>query len=78
MEDEKIIAIPFGDPMYNGYERVEELPKYMMDELMHFLKVYKDLEPNKITQVGELRGREEANRVILECKERYSKKFDKN
>ena len=78
LEDEKIIAIPFGDPMYNGYERVEELPKYMMDELMHFLKVYKYLEPNKITQVGELRGREEANRVILECKERYSKKFDKN
>lgn len=75
-QDEKIIAIPFGDPLYNGYERVEELPKYMADELMHFLKVYKDLEKDKISQVGELRSREEANRIILECKERYHKKFD--
>lgn len=76
MEDEKIIAIPFGDPMYNDYERIEELPKYMMDELMHFLKVYKDLEPNKITKVGELEGREDANRVILDCKKRYNEKFE--
>lgn len=77
LPDEKIIAIPFGDPMYNGYERVEELPKYMMDELMHFLKVYKDLEPNKITKVGDLESREDANRIILESKDRYTKKFDK-
>lgn len=76
-EDEKIIAIPFGDPVYNGYERVEELPKFIMEELVHFLRVYKDLEEGKVTQVGEIRSNEEANKVIMECKERYNQKFGK-
>lgn len=76
-EDEKIIAIPFGDPMYNGYERVEELPTYMANELMHFLKVYKDLEEGKISHVGDLLNREEANKIILESKQRYKETFGK-
>lgn len=76
-DDEKIIAIPFGDPLYNGYEKLEDLPKYMMEELLHFLKVYKDLEPNKITQVGEMRNKAEAMRIIKESKENYCKEFCK-
>ena len=48
-----------------------------MEELVHFLKVYKDLEEGKVTQVGEIRSNEEANRVIMECKERYNQKFGK-
>ena len=70
-------SIPFGDPMYNGYERVEELPTYMANELMHFLKVYKDLEEGKNSKVGELLNREEANKIILESKLRYAQKFGK-
>lgn len=76
-EDEKIIAIPFGDPMYNEYKAVNELPKYMAEELMHFLKIYKDLEPNKITQVGEIESKEKAMQIIDECKNRYNEKFGK-
>ena len=49
-----------------------------MEELVHFLKVYKDLEEGKVTQVSEIRSNEEANRIIMECKERYNQKFGKN
>ena len=36
MGDEKIIAIPFGDPTYSGYKDVKELPSHIFDELQHF------------------------------------------
>lgn len=72
--DEKIIAIPVDDPMYNEYESIFTLPRHVADELVHFLTVYKDLE-NKITEVSEPEGKEEAQRVILESKQRYKEKF---
>ena len=46
--DEKIIAIPYGDPQYNCYKDVSELPVHIIDELKHFLSVYKQLEYKKV------------------------------
>ncbi len=51
--DEKIIAIPFTDPTYNGYKSISELPKHIFDEMEHFFRVYKELE-NKPTSVSEV------------------------
>jgi len=42
--DEKIIAIPFSDPTYNGYRNVKELPRHVFEEMSHFFSVYKVLE----------------------------------
>lgn len=47
--DEKIIAIPFKDPTYNDYYDINELPKHIFDEMMHFFEVYKTLEHKKVT-----------------------------
>lgn len=76
--DEKIIAIPFGDPMYNEYSNVEELPKYIAEELVHFLKVYKDLEKDKISKVGEIQDAQTARDIIQKSKENYVKRFGQN
>ena len=46
--DDKIIAIPFGDPQYNGYMDISELPCHIFDELKHFLSIYKELENKKV------------------------------
>ncbi len=73
--DEKVIAIPFGDPLYNSYQRVEDLPPFVSEELIHFLRVYKDLEEGKVTQVGGMRNKEEAEKIIAESKVRYEKKY---
>ena len=47
-KDEKIIAIPFGDPQYNEYTDISQLPKHIFDELQHFLSVYKQLEDKEV------------------------------
>lgn len=72
--DEKIIAVPFNDPNYNGYRDIAELPPHLMEEIRHFFTVYKDLEGKK-TAVNEFEGAVGAVAVIEECIERYKKKF---
>jgi inorganic pyrophosphatase len=74
--DEKIIAIPFNDPNYNQYKSIDQLPKHIFDEMMHFFSVYKQLE-NKQTAVKELLEAEDAKRIIANCIENYNKKFVK-
>ena len=72
--DEKIIAIPFNDPNYNMYKDISELPPHIFDEMCHFFTVYKNLE-HKDTVVNDVRGREEAMRVINACRENYKREF---
>ena len=42
-QDDKIIAVPFGDPMYNSYKDVRDLPAHVFSEMTHFFSVYKYL-----------------------------------
>ena len=72
--DEKIIAIPFADPSYNGYKDISDLPAHIFQEIEHFFSVYKTLE-GKTTVVDEATGREEAVKVISHCIELYKEKF---
>ena len=72
--DEKIIAIPFKDPTYNGYYDIQELPKHIFEEMMHFFEVYKTLEHKKTT-VREIAHREDAIEIIKKCIKVYEDKF---
>lgn len=74
MGDEKIIAIPYGDPTYMGYTDVKELPKHIFEEVKHFFSIYKSLE-GKDTVVKEIGGPIDAVEVIEKCMENYKKKF---
>ncbi len=76
-QDEKIIAIPFGDPQYNSYDDISKLPKHMFDELQHFLTVYKQLE-NKKVQVESLGDHEKAKEIIEQSLIRYKKNMLSN
>lgn len=73
--DEKILAIPFGDPVYNGYRDVSELPAHLADEISHFFNVYKNLEKDKNTEIGGVYGREAAIEVINKCYDNYIERF---
>jgi len=42
--DDKIIAISYNDPTYNGYEDISDLPAHIFNEMVHFFSVYKALE----------------------------------
>lgn len=68
--DEKIIAIPFGDPGNNSYHDIADLPDHIFKEMLHFFSVYKDLE-GKSTVANQVYGREEAEKVITKAITNY-------
>ncbi len=74
--DEKVIAIPFSDPTYNGYKDISELPRHIFNEMGHFFTVYKNLE-NKETVVNEVKGAREAREIVKQCIDNYINKFCK-
>lgn len=73
-KDYKVLAVPLGDPQYNGYNDVKELPNHIVEELEHFLKVYKELEPNKLTIVEGMQNAKFAKKVIAEAIKDYENK----
>ena len=72
--DDKVIAIPFSDPTYNHIKSVDELPPHVFDEIMHFFKVYTQLE-NKQTDIKELYDREEAVKIVANAIDDYITTF---
>lgn len=74
--DEKIIAIPYGDPMYNCYRDIKGLPQHISDEMEHFFSVYKTLE-HKTTAVSKTADREEAEKIIAGSMSAYKKLCEK-
>ncbi len=72
--DEKIIAIPFGDPTYNQYKDISELPAHIFNEMVHFFNVYKALE-DKEAVAKEVNNREAAIEVISKALAHYESCF---
>ena len=74
--DEKIIAIPFKEPMYNTYREISQLPKHIFNEMMHFFEVYKALE-HLHTAVDEVMGRDRAIEIIERSIKNYAAVYGK-
>ena len=72
--DEKIIAIPFSDPTYNGYRSIFALPRHVYEEMRHFFTVYKHLE-NKETVVDEVGDENAAVAIIKAAIKQYEEDF---
>ncbi|MGI6472428.1 MAG: inorganic diphosphatase [Candidatus Methanomethylophilaceae archaeon] len=72
--DEKVIAIPFGDPTYNSFRDISDLPEHIFNEMAHFFSVYKTLE-KKDTAVDEVIGSGEVVEIIEHSLENYNKLF---
>jgi inorganic pyrophosphatase len=70
--DDKIIAIPLSDPTYRGITSMNELPRHIFDEIMHFFTVYKQLE-NKQTAVENMVDADEAREIIKRAIEDYDR-----
>ena len=74
--DYKVIAIPFYDPTYNCYKDISEIPSHIFEEMMHFFRVYKELE-GKETAVNEIRGADAAKEVIASAIDGYIENYCK-
>lgn len=74
--DEKIIAIPFGDPSLTQYKDIDELPAHLLTEMGHFFEVYKSLEGKK-TYILDVEGAESAKQIIANSIAKYEEVFNK-
>ncbi|MFP4432203.1 MAG: inorganic diphosphatase [Spirochaetota bacterium] len=72
--DEKIIAVPFRDPVYSGYRDISTLPQHIVQEISHFFEVYKELEHSE-TSVKMTMDREKAVTIIRDCIRAYDEAF---
>lgn len=68
--DDKIIGVPLGDPNWNCFERLEDLPSQLRDEISHFFAIYKTLE-HKHVEVDGFYPREDAWEVIEASRRRW-------
>lgn len=73
--DEKIIAIPYTDPQFNCYKDISGLPNHIIEELKHFLTVYKQLE-NKKVEILNIGGETAAKECITKCMLAFDEKFN--
>lgn len=42
--DDKILAVPATDPIFDGYNTLDDIPQHFLSEVSHFFSVYKDLQ----------------------------------
>ncbi|MFA5676767.1 MAG: inorganic diphosphatase [Christensenellales bacterium] len=72
--DDKIIAIPKGDPTYNHIEDIVGLSPHLLSEFMHFFRVYKELENRDTADINVL-GLEQALAIIEKSIDEYNRRF---
>jgi inorganic pyrophosphatase len=69
--DAKLLCVPVDDPRWSDTVDIDDLPRHLLDEISHFFDVYKDLEPDKNTDVRGWEDSESAESVLASAQERY-------
>ena len=50
--DDKVLAVPATDPLFDGYRDLADIPQHFLNEVAHFFEVYKDLEGQRTKPMG--------------------------
>ncbi len=75
MPDDKILAVPATDPIFDEYHDLTDVPKHFLQEVAHFFQTYKQLEADgNIVPKGWV-GAEAAKQAILHAIELYRLKY---
>ncbi len=74
--DEKILAVPADalNPFYKDVKTHKDLPPLLVQQIEHFFKHYKDLEPGKTASVGDWGTLKVAHQRIMMAIDRFTKK----
>ncbi len=77
--DEKILAVPVDalNPFYKDVRTHKDLPPLLVQQIEHFFKHYKDLEPGKTATVGDWAMLDVAHERIMLAIDRFKKKAPK-
>lgn len=52
VSDDKVLAVPSRDPLFQDYHDITDIPKHFLAEVAHFFEVYKDLEGMRTKPIG--------------------------
>ncbi|HXP33184.1 MAG TPA: inorganic diphosphatase [Acidimicrobiales bacterium] len=69
--DAKLICVLEHDPQWDGAVDIEDVPEHLRNEIAHFFSIYKDLEPQKSTEVQGFGDRERALAELESCRKAY-------
>lgn len=77
--DAKVLAVP-ADPLsriYRGIEELDQVPLLLRNQIEHFFKHYKDLEPNKWVTIDGWSNAAAAKEEIISSVKRYEQSEEK-
>jgi inorganic pyrophosphatase len=69
--DAKLVSVLEHDPQWDDAHDIGDLPGHLLNEIEHFFSIYKDLEPEKHTEVMGFKGRAEALEELAACREAF-------
>jgi inorganic pyrophosphatase len=69
--DDHVVCVPCDDPGWNEYDDVDDLPRQLRAEIGHFFSVYKDLDPDRHSEVGGWAGRDAARKTIEKARRAF-------
>lgn len=69
--DDTVLCVPLHDPGWNSLEEFEDLPVQLRDEIAHFFASYKDLDPDRESEVQGWGSRTDALKAIAGARERH-------
>ncbi|MHB1118172.1 MAG: inorganic diphosphatase [Minisyncoccota bacterium] len=72
--DDKIIAVPVGDPRWAEVKDLNDINKHTLKEMEHFFMTYKQIQKKEV-QVSGFEGAEAARGAVVRSIELYNKKF---
>jgi inorganic pyrophosphatase len=69
--DAKLITVLVHDPQWDQATDIADIPRHLLNEIGHFFSIYKDLEPEKHTEVMGFDDRVAALRELEACREAF-------
>lgn len=75
--DEKVLAVPLGDPYSDGLNDLADIPGHYLKEIEHFFQVYKDLE-GTLTESRGFEGAAAARAAITRSMQIYGERFERS
>ncbi|MBP6860607.1 MAG: inorganic diphosphatase [Candidatus Pacebacteria bacterium] len=69
-KDDKVIAVPVGDPRFAEMKDLGDINKHTLKEIEHFYSTYKKLQ-NKVVEVNGFGGKSDAEAAFLRSREMY-------
>ena len=77
-EDPKVLSVPIGDPRFEGYNSLSNVPPHLLAEIQEFFETYKRLEPRKWVRAKTWKDADEAKKIIKDSIDLYEKTFLKS